>query len=473
MKHAVMRRFRTTVQFARAKVGRALLGLRTFMASPLARRLVLALFVLQAVFLVFTVRIGTPPDEANHIQFISYYADHSLSPILNQQQPTYNLGDKTREVDYLYHYVMSLIERVLPLSRHAEILSIRLFSVLFGLLAFMTLARAFRLMGLTAGVITGTLLLLSNLPMILMLSSAVNNDALVWLGMSLGLLLLIRLWKKPTLLDLVWLINLSLLGGLVKRTFLPLGMVFGVLGLIVLVRHTRAIMIGLKRLNWQLALAVIVLLLGVGLFTERVGGNVVRYGKVVVSCDQVRGEAACYNFWVNVRARDLAQRTPEAQVAPINFATRWVGESFVNIVDIQSQGWRHEVKPVRWLTPVLAWLFIAGLAYGVIYEFRRFTTDQRARWRVYIAGIALFYVGVQFMVNFTSYRHQHVFGLALNGRYILPGLLPLAGLAWFYWTQLLVKRPKLQVILAIGIVVCTVLGSGLLMMLHNSQLRTG
>jgi chromate transport protein ChrA len=85
----------------------------------------------------------------------------------------------------------------------------------------------------------------------------------------------------------------------------------------------------------------------------------------------------------------------------------------------------------------------------------------------------VFYIAIQLAVNIGTYRHSRIFGLALNGRYILPGLLPLIGLGWFYWSKLLHKRPKTQVVLAIGIVLFTILGSGILMMLHNPQLRTG
>jgi hypothetical protein len=451
-------------------LSRTLLKLRAFMSSPLAFRLVLLLFVLQTLFLVFTVRIGTPPDEGNHVHFIQYYANHSLSPVFDHQQPTQSLGDKTREVDYLYHYVMSLVARILPLQGHPEIIALRLFSVLFGLLALVTLARVLTLLGLTAGVITGSLLLIGNLPMVLMLSSAVNNDAVVWLGLALSLLLLVRLWQRPKALDLLWLANVLVLGSLVKRTFLPLGLVFGVLGLIIFARHSRVILAGFRRVNWQLGVALIVLVLGTGLFAERIGGNLLHYGKIVVSCDEVQGEKACYNFWVNVRARYLAQRQPEKPVPPVEFVVRWFGESFDNIVDIQTQGWRHEVKPARFLTPALVSALFIGLVYGVVNELRRFKTEQQARWRLCVMAIGFFYIAVQLAVNYSSYQHQHVFGLALNGRYILPGLLPLVGLAWFYWAQLLHRRPRAQIILAIAIIAFTVLGSGLLMMLHNPQL---
>lgn len=450
-----------------------LLKLRTFLASPVARWLVLGLFVLQAVFLAFATRVGTPPDEVNHIQFIQFYAHHSLSPIFDEQTPTYNLGDKTREVDYLYHYSMSLVARALPASEHTEVVVIRLFSVVFALLTLLVLAKVFNRLGISYGATTGALALMTNLPMVLMLSSAVNNDVLVWLGTAIGLLLILRLWQQPRFIDLVWLINLSIVGGLVKRTFLPLGMVFGVIGLLVLIKHYRHIMSGVRWRSVPVVLTLFVLVVSTGLFVERVGGNVTRYGHIVVACEEVHGEAACSNFWDNIRKRNLAMQAPEAPVPLGEFVYRWFGESFANVVDIQAQAWRHEVKPARWLTPVLVWLLLISLAYGLIHDGKRFRADQLARWRLYVLSVGLYFVIVQLVVNLGNYRTYHVFGIALNGRYILPTLLPLIGLGWFYWATLLRRWPRLQVVLAVGVVVCTIAGSGLLMMLHNPQLRLG
>lgn len=450
-----------------------LFKLRTFLTSQVARWLVLGLFVLQAVFLAFATRVGTPPDEVNHIQFIQFYAHHSLSPIFDEQTPTYNLGDKTREVDYLYHYSMSLVARALPASEHTEVVVIRLFSVVFALLTLLVLAKVFNRLGISYGATTGALALMTNLPMVLMLSSAVNNDVLVWLGTAIGLLLILRLWQQPRFIDLVWLINLSIVGGLVKRTFLPLGMVLGVISLLVLIRHYRHVMSSVRWRSVPVVLTLLVLVVSTGLFVERVGGNVTRYGHIVVTCDEVHGEDACYDFWDNIRKRNLATQAPEAPVPLGEFVYRWFGESFANVVDIQTQGWRHQVKPARWLTPVLVWLLLISLAYGLIHDGKRFRADQLARWRLYVLSVGLYFVIVQLVVNLGNYRTYHVFGIALNGRYILPTLLPLIGLGWFYWATLLRRWPRLQVVLAVGIVVCTIAGSGLLMMLHNPQLRLG
>lgn len=451
-------------------------GLRSFAGSPLARWLVLGLFVAQTVFLAFVVRIGTPPDESNHIQFIDYYAHHSLSPIFSDQTPTYNLGDKTREIDYVYHYLMSLLVRALPFSPEAEHITIRLFSVAFGVLTFLVLARVFKRLGFSAASITVGLLIMTNLPMVLMMSSAVNNDVLVWLGAALGLLLLLRLWERPSVQDLLWLAVLALIGGLIKRTLLPLGLVFGIIGLVVLVCYFGTLWRQLKRFNWQIGVALILLVVSAGLFTERVGGNLLMYHTPTPSCDQVQGEAACAIFWGDIRARNLAQQTPEAVLTPPVFALKWVSESLANVVDIQTQGWRHEVKPARWLTPVLAFFLISGVVYGFFYDRRakrRHPSDPLPRWRIYVMLITLFFMLVHLLVNYSDYRQVRFFGVALNGRYILPSLLPLIGFAAFYWSRLLRRFPSWQVVVAVFLVCVTIGGSGLLMMLRNPQLLHG
>lgn len=447
-------------------------GLSRFAATPWARRLVLALFVAQAIILVFAVRIGTPPDESNHIQFINYYAHYSLDPFLTHQQPTYHLGDKTREIDYLYHYVMSWLVRLLPFGAYTEYHIIRLFSVLVGLLSLLTLGRVLKLLGLSAGVITVALLALSNLPMVLLMSAAVNNDNLVWLGMFLGIWLLIRLWRKPTAIDLVWLAALCLFGGLVKRDLLPIGLVFAVFGLVILVRHWHPLLASLRPVRWPLILAIVLTLLGAGLFAERIGGNLMRYHAIMPRCAAVHSQDACSVFWVNIRSAQLATLPAEPTISPPVFVGRWVWSSAYNIVDIQTQGWRHEVRPARWLPPYLLTVLVLGIIYGLRYDWRR--RDQRAaRWRLYVLLIALYYTGVQLVVNYRSYLHNGVFGIALNGRYVIPSVMLLAGLAAWYWMRWLRRHPGSYRLLALFTVLAVIAGSGLIMMLRNPQLFHG
>jgi len=444
--------------------------LRVFFGTPLARRLVLGLFALQAIILVFAVGVGTPPDESTHIKFIEYYANHSWSPFLHHQTPTYNLGDKTREVDYLYHYTMSLFVRAMPFSQTVEVHVIRLCSVVVGLLTFVTLGRLLRRLGMSAAAITTSFLVLTNLPMVLMMSSAVNNDAMVWLGSALGLLLLVRLWERPTAQDFGLLIALSLFGGLVKRTLLPLGLVFVLCAGVVLLRQWRTLFRDARRHLGRTMCILLLILVGLGLFAERVGGNIVRYGTITPTCAQVQGAAACSGFWANIRAETLAQWTPEKQVPLAVFVVKWLGSSFVNVVDIQTQLWLHKVMPARFLTPALVILLAIGIGYGIRYEVRLFRTDRQARHRFYVMLILFYFLIVHMLVNYGDYRKIKFFGVALNGRYILPSLLPLVGFATYYWGQLLRRHPRVSTALAVVVVVSVIGWSGLEMMLRNTQI---
>jgi hypothetical protein len=455
----------------RLKVWTERLGV--FMGSQIARRLVLGLFVIQAVVLVCVTGIGVPPDEQNHIQFIEYYAQHSLSPIITHQHPTYHLGDKTRELDYLYHYIMSLVYRVVPLATTGKYIAIRLFSVVFGLLSFLLLAKILKRIGVAAGVITSTFLILANLPMILMMSSAVNNDVLVWLGMLLGIFLLLRLWQEPTVLDFLWLIALSIVGGLVKRTLLPLGILFTFLAIIVLVQHFYAIMAQLKQFDWRICLAITIIILGSGLFVERVGGNIIHYHALTPSCEQVNDPDICSVFWPHIRAKTLAEQKPESITPLPFFAIEWFYNSIGNVADIQTQDWDHIVMPAWWETPLLVFFLVTGLAYGLYDDRMRLgdtKNDQTSRWRLYVLLIGLYFMAIHLVVNYQSYLDIKFFGIALNGRYIIPSLLPLAGLACFYWAKLLARHQRWLALITIVVILSTVFGAGLLTMLRNREL---
>ncbi len=457
-----------------AQAGMILDAVHRFTGSRQARLLVLALFTIEAVTLACITHIGIPPDETTHKLFIEYYANHSLSPFLHHQTPTYNLGDKTREVDYIYHYTMSLVYRLLPLAAGGKYIVIRLFSVVAGLGSFLLLARILKRLGISAGVITFSLLVLANVPMVLMMSSAINNDVFVWLGMLLGIWLLIRLWQKPTATDLVWLFALSLAGGLVKRTFLPLGCVFILLAIILALKRRSAITRGLWPMRWQFIAACCVLLVFSGLFLERVGGNVLLYHAVTPTCEQVDGVAACKVFWANIRAQTFPPALPVSPTYLPVFSVRWLFESLQNVLDIQTQFWLHQVQPTIWMSRLLSSIFIAGVGYGIFYDWRgRGAQDKRHIYRLFVVCVCLGFIGVHLFINFQSYQEHKVFGLALNGRYIIPSLLPLVGLSAFYWSKLLASHQRLLVSLALATILLMGFGSGLQLMVRNPQLYKG
>lgn len=453
--------------------------------SKAFRVAVLSLFCVQAVFLAFSMHIGTPPDETNHIEFIHYYADHSLGPVFEDQKPTWSLGDKTREVDFLYHYVASLVARILP-GEVVELYVIRLLTVAAAFVTFLSLMRLLERLGAGKAAANTAVAVVTNLPMVLMLSAAINNDVTVWLGCVLGILLVLNISKQPRVVDVLLLLNIITVGGLLKRTFFPIAMILFLAGLYFIVKRWNAFTGSLKKFNWQSAALTILLVIGLGLFIERVGGNIVHYGTMTPSCQQVQGDEACRvmwqerrNQWIMAGAPDDATNiwlpkgtTRDDEPMPlVVFVGRWLGTSVSNIINIQTQGWGHKVVPPEWLVVVLSFLLLGSLVVGVLKDLVDVPYRGAVTWRFFVLLIALAIVAAQFAVNYVSYQKSLIFGLALNGRYLLPAVLLLAGLSAFYIARSVNRR--IGVVVGIAAILITIAFSGLIMMVRNPQLFVG
>lgn len=467
------------------KLNRLINHLQALVSSAMFRVFVFGLFIIQTSVLAIVTGFGVPPDEGNQIEFIKYYAHHSMSPFLGHQTPTLNLGDVTREIDYVYHYVMSLVMRISPLPDHIDLYVIRFFSIGFAVLTFVLLLRLLHELRVGRAASNIGLLILTNIPMVLMMSSVVNADVLVWLGTVAGIYFMLRVWRRHEPLDLLTLLTIAVYGGLIKRTLFPICFVFGIAAIVALVKYRHDIVAKVNLRNWKQIVIAGLLLIGVGLFVERAGVNVYQYHTLTPSCAQVQGDAACTVFWLHERTTSL-EENEESAVAiwlgegssidqslssfPV-FVVKWSISSFNNIVDIQTQGWRHEIVPPFWEGSVILILMTVTTIYGIIYELRRFKRDENARWRLVMIGFALLVVLSQLIVNYSTYRHSHIYGLALNGRYILPAVVLLSCLSIWYGHKILGKIVGFVIIM---FVIIMVIGcSGLIMMLRNPQLFHG
>ncbi len=433
----------------------------------------LAIFAVQAFVLIGVTKVGIPPDENNHIRFIEFYADNSLSPFFTEQTPTHNLGDKTREVDYLYHYVVSLVVRVFNIPDNALPYVVRTFSVIFALLAFLAMMNVFRRLGLSRAMINVWLLIVTNIVMVLFMSSAVNNDTLVWLGVAGGVLLVLRLLDRPSATDLLILANIALLGGLVKRNLLPACFVFG-LFVVAYAVWKRKELIGQVRLKpWLAAGLSLMVILSAGLFAERIVGNVVKYGGITVRCEAIHGDDACSVFWASKREKSLSAQPKKPLMSLPMFALRWWDESIYNILDIQTQSWRHEVAPPRIASMiVVVGSLLVGLAYGLINDIRRWRSPKALR-RLGVVALSFGFMTFILLFIWREYLRYQVFGIAINGRYILPGFLLLLGIIVFYWDKLLGRHTWAKWLLATVIIGGLVWFSGLKLLLSNPQLFNG
>lgn len=447
-----------------------------FIKSSSFRRAIFLLFIIQAVILVFITKTGVPPDENNHIRFIEYYAQHSLDPIIEEQTSGFDkVADVTRQASYLYHYLMSLVYRISPLDAEGTYSVIRLFSVLLGLLTLIVTAKWLRRLAVPESAINIGLLLFSNMPSFLMVSAAVNNDPAVWLISSLGILMILRLWDKALLQDLLWLVILVASGSIVKRTFLPLAVVFALFGIFIVFKNYKNLLKQFKKPNWKLVLLTLGAVISIGFFTERIIGNLVEYKNIDLKCEQVHTDEQCRGHWLYERTRWLEDSKPENPdyiPAPI-FAVRWFWSSVSNNINIQTQLWKHEVKPNFGFRIYLSILLFIAIVAGIIIEKRRFRKDEVARKRLFILTILIGYVFFHMFVNYRLYKRYAVYGLALNGRYLIPSLLPLTVFAVMYISQILKRWPRLLLVLSVATIGLFFFNSGIKLLLSNPQIWLG
>lgn len=408
----------------RAGVIRGAQALGRFAGTPLARKLVYGLFLVQALYLVFMIPIGVPPDELAHIRVAEQYVEQNeWSPVL-KEQTLYSIGEITRNTDYFYHYVLSLFMRIIPLEGVPLYASLRVLSVITVLLTFFAGARLMRRLGASEAVTTVGLLIVSNIAQVLFMSAAINQDQLTWLATTLGAFLLVRLWQKLTAVDVLALTSVILFGAIIKKTFLPIAVLFGLVMLALVIYRRKAFAPEVKKAftHWRPAVIIlsIVVLLGVGLNVERFGTNIIQYQQISVSCNKVHTHEQCLEHGVYRRNDRLTNDKPlEFNPIPLTeFVPFWYYRNFLGVFG--TQGWNGRALPDTWAYYTFLSITTVALLVGLVYSVRRW---RRPESLIYFASLG--YIVVQLAVNYNMYLTYAAQGLALQGRYIFPIIVPL------------------------------------------------
>ena len=434
--------------------------LAKWMGTPLARKLVYALFLIQAIYLVFMVPIGVPPDELAHIRIVEQYVQQEKPLPTITEQTNHSLGDITRNTDYFYHYALSLLARILPVDGLALYVVFRLVSVCIVFATLVAGARLIRRLGASEAVTTVGLLIVTNFAQFLFMSAAINQDQVVWLGATVGALLLVRLWQKINVVDMLLLTNVVLFAAISKKTFLPIAVLFGVVLLALILRQRKQFAKVVKEAAKQWKPAVVVLgllaMVGIGLNVERFGYNIVTYKQISVACDKIHTYEQCMEHGVFRRNANLRTEKPvEFTPQPITeFAPYWHYSNYRGVFG--TQGWNGRAMPDPWAYDVLLAITTASLALGIAYYVRWW---RRPESLIFMASLV--YIAVQMSVNYGVYLTYGAQGLALQGRYIFPIIVPLVLVLVYMWSLALRRWRTLRSMLAIGVVVLILAQSGM------------
>lgn len=452
--------------------------------------LVVALLIVQAVWIALSARYPMAFDENFHFGIIKLYGGQ-WSPFFTQTPPGSGVyGALIRDPSYLYHYLMSFPFRLVAFAtgnETAQIITLRLINVaLFaaGLIAF---KRLLGRLGVSDRLANLSLLMLVFIPVVPFLAAHINYDNLLFLLLPLTISLAFtcgqalprhaRVPVKP----FFGLVILSLLTTIVKYVFLPVLLAIGLYLLVIFWCQPkkqgvlRRFFEDFRKLRPLVQAGLIAgLIVSGGLFIERDVVNVVKYGSPSPSCQKVESIKHCMNFGPWARDYDYSQKIASGawqkpDPNPFSYGADWVRDLLYRLYFAINYNYFDK--------PPLAVPFYGSMTIGIvgcllfIYYGRRILIRYN---RLLLPLMAvLFYTAAVFYTNYTAYLNYSV-RVAVNGRYfipVLPFIFVFIGLAY---RQLFLPirhlwRRYAAMAFALFVIFMTVQGGGLLTFLVRSE----
>lgn len=437
---------------------------------------VVFLLVLQAVWLALSFNYPMLWDEYYHFGLTQFYAHHINPIISNQPQSLDVYGNVARSPKYLFHYLMSFPLRGISLFTANEVVHIvflRFLNIAMfagGLFAFRAvLLRMVRARAL----VNFVLLIFVLLPMSPLLAATINYDNLQFLLTGLVLYWVFRFIqaKKFEVSWLLAIVGTSALASIVKQTFLPIFV--AILGYLLIYswrrwglgKTFRLLWKDYKKLGrWTRIGLTILLLLGAGLFAERFGGNMLAYHHVEPKCHEVLSVDRCMNFSPYKQEVDLAGRKAVDPnfilFGPVEFTkTHWFHQLYVQLFSTGTQVSYEDFEvPTPLHIPLTTMLLVSTVAVVCFVLSAKNLLKKHEVQVVLLATIAL--AAALWLVDYEKYRRTG-WPLAIQGRYLVPVMLPVMGIGAMAIKQVVVW-PKIRAVLATFALVGMIWGGGLL-----------
>ena len=443
---------------------------------------ILAYFAVRLVYLALRIAPAVPPDETTHFGLARIFSAVVFLPADSPE--SFSLGLVSHRPP-LYYLLMgkSLSLNLLPLS---DLVFLRLINVGLGLIMAGYAYRWVRLITENRIVAALFTVLFTNTLMLTGLTASVNYDNLTNLLAVMSLFYLFSYLDGHDGFRWALFVACVLAGALTKLSFLPLG---AVLVAVWLVRDRALLFQGPRRVlaTWvrsrvgfaaATALVALLLLSNLGLY----GGNLMQYGRLVPSAEQVVGldnalenrifarnhavrgfRAGELTFYEATAIAErigqpgdramaltllrIAQREPREnprRMDRVQYMFTWAGRVMETVVGYTGhRSWR---KP-----PLESYPYWIVLGISALIAIRKWRSDDGNGHLAASAVIVAFYLGVLVCwVNYPIYlRSGHVF-LSLQGRHIFPVLAPLYGLVAYYLLNYCPKRWQLALAGLVG-----------------------
>lgn len=440
---------------------------------------VLAFFLFQALWLVFSAAYPMAFDEAYHLILIQVFAEQ-WSPFITQHPENADvLGVVTRDISYLYHYLMSFPYRVIATvteSQIVQVLLLRLINVGLFVSGLILMRRLLDRLKISRALSHSSLLLFSLVPIVPLLAAHINYDNLLMLMVPILLILTIDIFKALGLreIPLAKLLGFLALSGFLSVTKLAVMPVVAIAVLAVAVyacwslRHAK-----LKSLcaqiasvwralpfSWKLVWPALVLLAMV-LFIESYGVNLWRYQSIQPDCEEVLSLEQCLEFGPYERTYNYRQNpVPDFEPSLDDHITRWSEgmwyRTFFMVNGDLTVDRYHSYPPLPLPAFTATAIFLAGLAAAI------YTHVFRRPEYILFGLVSGFYVFMVWAINYTGSYGDTGRVAATNGRYLLLVALPLIAICGAGLSRALKGKEKTKVTLVLLAVILMLNGGGVI-----------
>ncbi len=447
---------------------------------------IVTLLVLQAVWIALSGRYPMAFDEDFHLGIIRLYAHH-ISPFWsNQPEGADMFGAVGRDPSYLYHYLMSFPYRLISLftaSQTIQVLILRFINI--GLFAggLVLYRRLLLKTGVSKAIAHTCLLIFVLLPIVPLLAAQINYDNLLMPMVAL-ILLLATLFdaslarkKQIDVKTFILLAIVGLLASLVKYAFLPI--LVAIAGFIIVrlwqsyrsISDLRMALLGAWReLSKGLRLGLVALLvLSAGLVVERYGLNTVHYHTPLPDCSKVLSVEQCREYGPWIRDYDFEAAKAQSPRSPLTYAREWLYEMWFRTffaVDGPASDFETRGPLTVPALSAIGLIAVSSLALPVT-ALRLFKKYNTAVLWLFFAVTAV-YISVLWVDGYRAFLRTGQ-PVAINGRYLLPVLLPVFVVAAAAINELIRKWRTLKLVVLTAAVLCIIWGGGALTYILRSS----
>ncbi len=418
-------------------------------------------FISQILFIAkFTVPNG--PDETRHVFISKIYKNSPFVIPFEDKREYARFMPETPATPYLYHVAMGWLLH-LNVFEIGDKGFLRMINALLSIVFYIYLTLLFIKILKDRYAVLICLALSTNIFMLVYLWGSVSYDNFANLFAIISFYYFLCFMKEEDFLSLLLLAIFVGCGSLTKFTFLPLTLFFITMTLTKLWKTnlSRMVIEGFQppgkalKVAPLLFLAIILLALNIAHF----GSNIIKYKSIKPSVSTVRGESRALDLISkrNFKLRNTPHK-PELVSFP-KFALKWIWTSNMRTFGVCS----HKTLYIggKRLRVISVFLIVCLLVF--LYKIPYLARD---RIDGYLLLCCLAYGLLVFFNNYLLYKQYHIFGVALQGRYLFPVFFVFAALVCKYVTLKFQARSKLLLLI---VVFCLFFANGIYYFITNAN----